>query len=40
MPRHWIVKKSHEWLYVIVFALVGMSILMSLMMYIGTQAAK
>jgi hypothetical protein len=40
MPRHWIVKKNHEFRFVIVYSVVGMTVLMSLMLFVGMQAAK
>jgi hypothetical protein len=40
MPRHWIVKKNNEKMYVIVYSAVGMTILMSIMLIVGMSAAK
>jgi hypothetical protein len=40
MSRHWIVKKDHERLRVIVYSIVGMAILMGMMMLAGLSATK
>jgi len=40
MPRRWVIKKNQEWLHVIIYSVVGMTILMSIMVFVGMQAVK
>jgi len=40
MSRHWIVKKNHDRIWIVVYSVVGMIILMSVLMLAAISAAK
>jgi hypothetical protein len=40
MSRHWVIKKDRGWLWVIVYSVVGMSILMGLITFVAMSATK